>query len=127
MLTEPFAITLDCDEQVSRRFGVSWRPYRWPTASDHYGGKGASTRVSILGGDAGFGEGGADGAAFGGEVLGFGEFYGGGDGFGAGGGCGEVAVELFGVVVFGDGQGPDEVVEVAFVALTVGLEVGYFR
>jgi len=77
-----------------------------------------------LGGDAVLGEGGADGAALGGEVLRVGERDGGGDGLGVRRGGGEVAVQGLGGVVLGDRQGPDEVVEVALVALAVRLEVG---
>jgi len=65
-----------------------------------------------LGGHAVSGQGLADGAALGGEVLRIGQRDGGGDGLGVGCCGGEVAVEGVGVVVLGDWQGPDEIVEV---------------
>jgi len=69
---------------------------------------------------------GADGAALGGEVLRVGQRNGGGDGLGVRCGGGEVAVKEVGVVILGDRQRPDEVVEVAFVTLAVWLKVGDF-
>ena len=66
---------------------------------------------------------GADGTALGGEVLRVGELDRGRDGFGVRRGGGEVAVQRVGVVVFGDGQRPDEIVKVALVPLAVRLKI----
>lgn len=66
---------------------------------------------------------GPDGAALGSEVLGISQFDG-GSGFRVRRRRGQVAMQRVGAVVLRDRQGPDQVVEVALVALAVRLEVG---
>ncbi len=77
-----------------------------------------------LSGDTVFAKGRTDGATFSGEVLCIGQGNAGSHGFGTSGCGGKVAVKKFGVVVFGDRQGPNQIVEVTFVGLTVRLQVG---